>query len=130
MPDFSSIMARLFAAPEATPAKPYEHRLVRSDGLRFGVSDLYLFNLTEVPIGGMLGNRKFGLGPNGSEVVTPEPDRVYQSRFFFKNGDETRLFNDTRWPLSKSARVYLFFIPDPERRSIGYQTFREYAPFP
>jgi hypothetical protein len=124
----------LFAAPEPTPGKPYEHRLIRTDNLQFGVSDLYLFNLTEVPIGGMLGKRKFRVAPNRSKVVTPDPDqaggRVYQSRFYFKNGDETRLFNDTRWPLSKSARVYLFFMPDPARRSIGYQTFREYAPFP
>ena len=124
----------LFASPAPTPAKPYEFRLVRTDGRPFGASDLYLFNLTTLPIGGTLGKEKFALAPNASEVVTPVPDqtggRMYQSRFYCRSGDEVRIFNDTRWPLSKTARVYLFFIPDPERQSIGYLSFREYAPFP
>lgn len=124
----------LFAAPAPTPAKPYQYRLVRTDGLRFGVSDLYMFNLTSTQIGGTLGSEKFNLAPDKSEVVTPKPDqaggRMYQSRFYCRVGDQTRIFNDTRWPLSLSARVYLFFIPDPERSSIGYLSFREYQPFP
>jgi hypothetical protein len=41
-----------------------------------------------------------------------------------------KIFNDTRWPLAISGRVYLFFIPDPARGSLGYLSFREYAPFP
>lgn len=28
-----------------------------------------------------------------------------------------------------SARVYLFFIPDPARQTITYLSYREYAPF-
>jgi hypothetical protein len=124
----------LFSSPKPTPAKPYEFRLVRTDGLRFGASDLYLFNLTTVPIGGSLGKEKFALNPDASSVVTPKPDqaggRMYQSRFYCRINDQVRIFNDTRWPLSMSARVYLFFVPDPERQSIGYLSFREYAPFP
>lgn len=124
----------LFATPAPTPATPYQYRLVRTDGLRFGASDLYLFNLTTIPIGGMLGSEKFTLAPDKSEVVTPRPDqaggRMYQSRFYCKIGDQVKIFNDTRWPLAISARVYLFFIPDPERGSISYLSFREYEPFP
>jgi len=55
---------------------------------------------------------------------------MYQSRFYCKIDDQVKIFNDTRWPLALSARVYIFFIPDPERQSIGYLSFREYAPFP
>lgn len=124
----------LFASSAPTPAKPYEYRLVRTDGLRFGISDLYLFNLTTTPIGGLLGKEKFSLSPDKSEVVTPKPDpageRMYQCRFYCQVGEEVKIFNDTRWPVSMSARVYLFFIPDPERGSIGYLSFREYEPFP
>lgn len=124
----------LFASPKPTPAKPYEFRLIRTDGETFGASDLYLFNLTTLPIAGTLGKEKFALAPDKSLIVKPvsdQPDgRMYQSRFYFQNGDKARLFNDTRWPLAKSARVYLFFIPDLERQSIGYLSFREYEPFP
>jgi hypothetical protein len=124
----------LFASPNPTPAKPYEFRLVRTDGQRFGSSDLFLFNLSTLPIGGFLGQQKFALGPDTSQIVTPKPDqaggRMYQSRFYCQIGDKARIFNDTRWPLSNSARVYLFFIPDLERQSISYLSFREYAPFP
>jgi hypothetical protein len=124
----------LFSSVKPTPAKPYEFRLIRTDGLRFGASDLYMFNLTTVSIGGSLGKEKFVLDPDSSNVVTPKPEqadaRMYQSRFYCKIDDEVRIFNDTRWPLAASARIYLFFIPDPERQSIGYLSFREYAPFP
>lgn len=124
----------LFPAPKPTAARPYQHRLIRIDNLRFGVSDLYLFNLTAVPIAGVLGKKNFTLAPGKSEVATPDPDkaggRMYQSRFYYQRDGEARIFNDTRWPLAKSARVYLFFIPDPQRRSIGYHSFREYVPFP
>lgn len=124
----------LFAAPTPTAAHPYQYRLVRTDGLHFGVSDLYLFNLTSTPIGGTLGTQKFSLASEKSEVVTPKPnqagERMYQSRFYCQIGDQVKIFNDTRWPLALSARVYLFFVPDPERSSIGYMSFREYQPFP
>jgi hypothetical protein len=123
----------LFSAVQPTPAKPYEYRLIRTDGLRFGASDLYMFNLTTVSIGGLLGKEKFVLEPDSSDVVTPQPEqadsRMYQSRFYSKSDDQVRIFNDTRWPLAASARIYLFFIPDPERQSIGYLSFREYGPF-
>jgi hypothetical protein len=66
--------------------------------------------------------------------VTPKPDqaggRMYQSRFYCRTNDQVGIFNDTRWPLSMTARAYLFFVPDPERQSIGYLSCREYAPFP
>lgn len=82
----------------------------------------------------MLGKQEFSLKPDGREVVTPVPDqsgsRMYQSRFHCRVDEKVRIFNDTRWPLSKSARVYLSFIPDLERQSIGYLSFREYEPFP
>jgi hypothetical protein len=93
-----------------------------------------MFNLTTLPIAGVLGKEKFSLAPEASKVMTPKPDqpdgKMYQSQFYCQIGTQTKLFNDTRWPLAASARVYLFFIPDPERQSIGYLTFREYEPFP
>jgi hypothetical protein len=86
------------------------------------------------PIGGVLGKEKFTLAPDSFEVVTPKPyqsgGRMYQSRFYCQINDQAKLFNDTHWPLTLSARVYLFFIPAPERQSIGYLAFREYEPFP
>lgn len=124
----------LFSSPSPTPEKPYGYRLVRTDGERFAASDLYLFNLTTIPVAGTLGKEKFTLAPDKSQIVRPIPDqadgRMYQTRFYYQSGDKARIFNDTRWPLALSARVYLFFIPDPERQSMGYLSFREYEPFP
>lgn len=121
----------LFPGPDAKT--PYRHELIRTDGLRFGATDLYLFNFTGTPIGGTLGNSVFSLAPGKSEVVTPTPDaadeRMYQARFYVPQEGGKRLFSDTRWPLSASARVYLFFIPDPARQTITFLSFREYAPF-
>lgn len=123
----------LFPAPEGDAGTPYRHVLIRTDGLRFQTSDLYLFNLTGAPIGGSLGKSNFSLAPGKSEVVTPSPEttdeQMYQARFYVPNDREKRLFSDTRWPISASARAYIFFVPDPVRQTITYLSFREYAPF-
>lgn len=129
----SRFVLALFPAPDADAKTPYRHVLIRTDSIRFGISDLFLFNLTRTQIGGSLGETTFYLAPGKSEVVTPAPDssdeRMYQARFYIPQEDGKRLFGDTRWPLSASARVYIFFIPDPARRTISYLSFREYAPF-
>jgi len=111
----------LFPASVADPARIYEHVLVRTDNLNFKTSDLFMMNLTRVPIGGTVGTRRFRLSPRQVDVVTPDPPA----------GDgRAHPFSDTRWPRSNAARVYLFFLPDPERQSINFISFREYAPFP
>lgn len=124
----------LFPSPDATPKMPYRHLLIRTDGLNFNASDLYLHNLTAVPIGGELGKTRFLVAPAQSTISRPNPEpaseRMYQARFYYQREGETHIFSDTRWPLASSARVYLFFIPDPVRQSIGYVSFREYSPFP
>jgi hypothetical protein len=124
----------LFPSPDPKPASPYRHLLIRTDGLKFDTSDLYLHNLTAVPVAGLLGKTKFQLAPAKSTVATPSPEpageRMYQAQFYFQRDGEAYIFNDTRWPLASSARVYLFFIPDPVRQSMGYVSFREYSPFP
>lgn len=123
----------LFPNPEGDARAPYRHVLIRTDGLRFGASDLYLFNFTRTPVGGSLGNSVFTLAPGKSKVVTPAPstddERMYQARFHVPQEGGKCLFSDTRWPLSSSARVYLFFFPDPAEQTITYLSFREYAPF-
>lgn len=135
IPDAGSrFVLAMFPSPDANPKTPYLHLLIRTDGLRFDASDLYLHNLTGLPIAGELGKSKFVVAPAKSTVVTPVPEpaseRMYQARFFYQREGEAHLFNDTRWPLAKTARVYLFFVPDPVRQSIGYVSFREYSPFP
>jgi hypothetical protein len=124
----------IFPSPNATPEAPYRHLLIRTDHLRFQASDLYLYNLTAVPVAGLLGKSKFQIAPAQSTILTPTPEpaneRMYQAQFFYQRDGEAHIFNDTRWPLASSARVYLFFIPDPARQSIGYVSFREYSPFP
>lgn len=129
-----SFVLVLFPAPDGNAKRPYHHRLIRTDIQQFGISDIYLCNLTSLQIGGLLGTAKFSIAPNTSEIVKPQPDpaggRVYQSRFFYQHEGKARIFNDTRWPISRSSRIYLFFIPDPARRSVGYLSFREYEPFP
>ena len=75
----------------------------------------------------------FTLAPGKSKVLTPTPSsddaRMYQARFYILQEGGKRLFSETRWPLSSSARVYLFFFPDPAQQTITYLSFREYAPF-
>lgn len=135
IPDAGSrFVLAMFPSPDANPKTPYVHLLIRIDGLRFNASDLYLHNLTGLPVAGELGKSKFVVAPAKSTVVTPEPEpageRMYQARFFYQREGEAHFFNDTRWPLATTARVYLFFVPDPARQSIGYVSFREYSPFP
>lgn len=123
----------LFPAAAADSENVYQHILIRTDNLRFDIADLHLSNLTQVAIGGTLGSRKFVLAPGKSDVVKPDApdgDRMYQARFYYELDGNTQLFSDTRWPLAASARVYLFFIPDPEKQTVTYLSFREYAPFP
>lgn len=122
----------LLPAQGDDPKVPYRHLLIRTDGLKFDVSDLYLFNFTGVAVGGSLGESKFVIESGKSQVVTPKPGvdgRMYQAQFYFQNEGQARMFNDTRWPMSLTARVYVFFVADPERQSITYVSFREYAPF-
>jgi hypothetical protein len=122
----------LLPDPGNNPKVPYRHLLIRTDGLKFDASDLYMINFTAVAIGGNLGDSKFVLEPGKSKVVTPKPggdERMYQAQFYFQHEDKPRMFNDTRWPLAATARVYLFFVPDPVRQSISYVSFREYGPF-
>jgi hypothetical protein len=129
----SRFVLALFPSAEASPKAPYQHRLIRTDGLRFSASDIYVFNLTKIPVAGGLGKSPFRLDAGASQVVTPVPDgadrTMYQARFFYSNEGKPQIFNDTRWPLAATARIYLFFIPDPARNSMGYVSFREYGPF-
>jgi hypothetical protein len=43
--------------------------------------------------------------------------------------EQKGLISDAIWPLAASARVYLFFVPDPFRDTTSFVSFREYAPF-
>lgn len=125
-------MLALFPAANGNANAIYQHILIRTDGLRFAASDLYLFNHTRVAIGGNLGSKNFTLAPGKSDVFTPAlpaNERMYQARFYHEQDGEPRLFSDTRWPLAVSARAYIYFVPDPQRQTIGYVSFREYGPF-
>lgn len=123
----------LFPAENPKDNTPFQHVLVRTDGLRFGISDIYLFNFTQLPIAGSLGKTAFSLAPGKSEVVTPVPpaagERMYQARFYYLQEPEKRLFADGRWPMAAGSRIYMFFIPDSARKTVTYLSFREYAPF-
>jgi hypothetical protein len=122
----------LFPAAADKASDVYQHLLIRTDGLKFGASDLYLFNFTRVPVAGLLGSQRFTLQPGKSEVVRPVPpanERMYQARFFHENEGEARIFSDTRWPLAATARVFVFFLPDAQLQTISYVSFREYGPF-
>ncbi len=135
IPDLGSrFVLALFPSPEANAKIPYRHILIRTDGLRFDSSDLYLHNLTGVPISGELGKTSFTVASAQSTIARPKPEPanqpMYQARFQFQRDGQNQIFNDTRWPLASTARVYLFFVPDPVRKSIGYVSFREYSPFP
>ncbi len=129
-----SFVLALFPAAGNRKDAPYQNVLIRTDSNGFKTSDLYLFNLSTLRIGGNLGTKTFELAPGKSDVFTPAPDtsgdRMYQARFYYGQEGKPMIFSDTRWPLAASARVYVFFMPDPERRSVGYVSFREYAPYP
>jgi len=123
----------LFPVSDDDHKTHYQPVLIRTDNLNFNTADLFMMNLTRVSIGGTVGTQKFSLAPRQMNVITPDPpagDRMYQARFYYERDGRPHPFSDTRWPRSNSARVYLFFLPDPERQSISYLSFREYAPYP
>jgi hypothetical protein len=64
-----------------------------------------------------------------NDLFQPHFQAVHGVILFGSMRGKPRMFNDTRWPLAATARVYLFFVPDPVRQSISYVSFREYGPF-
>jgi len=131
--DGTRFVLALFPTSVADHERHYEHVLIRTDNLKFNTSDLLMMNRTEVSIGGTVGTRKISLAPKEMHVVTPDPPEgewMYEVRFHHLRDGKPQLFSEARWPRTKSARVYLFFFPDPGKQSITYLSFREYAPYP
>ena len=109
----------------------YLCRVVRLDDPAFKPGDVCFFNVSPLPVGGMLGTRKF-LTERGKPVIVKPPRQTdlpyYQVSFFYKRGKETRPLADTRWPYDERSRSYVIFYPNPKNGRIKYRAVDEVVP--
>lgn len=86
----------------------------------------YLFiNVSQLKVGGIIGDKKFILGPSERKLLKPAPTHegggcqvtlVYQ-----KNEADVvgKKFYDTRWAVNARYRTLVFFYQDPVTSSLG-----------
>lgn len=86
----------------------------------------YLFiNISQLNIGGVIGDKNFALKPGQRNLLKPTPTHqgggcqvtlAYQKDDNDKKGKK---FYDTRWTIDERFRTLVFFYQDPETKSLG-----------
>lgn len=109
----------------------YGARVVRLDDPAFKPGSVCFFNVCPIPIAGTLGSTKF-LAKPVTPVITSPPRQgelpYYQVSFYYKKGETTRPFADTRWPYDDRSRSFVFFYPKTKTGRISYRAVDEYIP--
>lgn len=92
--------------------------VIPNDRKAFKGGDVYAYNSTGTTVLGQLGEEKFGLNPREAKMVRPTgivDETYYEVRFAKREGDGSKLFSSTRWPVGERERCYLFFYVKPEK---------------
>jgi hypothetical protein len=83
----------------------------------------YLFiNASKLPVGGIIGDKKFALKPSQRSLLQPAATHAgggCQVTLSYEYNDKWELFYDTRWSVNKRYRSLIFFYQDPETGSLG-----------
>lgn len=83
----------------------------------------YLFiNASKIPVGGLIGDKKFALKPGQKSLLQPAPTHEgggCQVTLSYQNNEKWEIFYDTRWSVNKRYRSLIFFYQDPETGSLG-----------
>ena len=86
----------------------------------------YLFiNVSQLRVGGIIGDKKFALDPGERNLLKPAPSHVgggcQVTLAYQKDEADTKgkKFYDTRWAVNARYRTLVFFYQDPVAKSLG-----------
>lgn len=86
----------------------------------------YLFvNVSQLTIGGVIGDKNFALKPGQRNLLKPAPTHegggCQVTLAYQKDETDTKgkRFYDTRWAVNEKYRTLVFFYQDPETKSLG-----------
>jgi hypothetical protein len=108
----------------------YDCRAVRLDGSRFGSGDTLFYNAGNIPVGGVIGKKKFVVTPRRLKIINAPPvnkEPYYQVSFYTKIQEKVRIFSDTRWPHDDRSRSYVFFYVNPRTQRVTYRAVDEFV---
>jgi hypothetical protein len=91
----------------------------------FSGGSYLLVNISQLGIGGLIGDKKFSLKPGQRDLLKPkathEGGGCQVTLAYQKNETDTKgkTFYDTRWTVNDAIRTLVFFYQDPETKKIG-----------
>lgn len=95
----------------------------------FGKGSFLFMSAARVDIGGMVGDKKFVIKPGGHAIIKPggaSGEPMMKTVFIYRQGDESKPFFSSRWPVSDVARSLVFFYHDPENSQLRFHTIRDF----
>lgn len=91
----------------------------------FSGGSYLLVNVSQLSIGGMIGDKNFAIKPGQRSLIKPAATHIEdgcQVTLAYQK-DETdqkgKKFYDTRWTVTERIRTLVFFYQDPETKKIG-----------
>jgi len=89
---------------------------------KFSGGQYYFINASQLPIGGIIGDKTFALKPGQRRLLQPAATHAgggCQVTLSYQNEEKWKIFYDTRWTVNKRYRSLIFFYQDPESGSLG-----------
>ena len=96
--------------------------------------EFFIMNFSKAEIGGVVGDKKFGLKAREHITISPSPDRLVGERkfaiatLFFKKGEKAEPFFTKQWRLSENANSMVFLYHDPNNDRLRLHTIRNFLP--
>ena len=109
----------------------FEAIVIPADDGSFRPGDYYLHNVSEFPVFGEIGTSRLLLPSREGRVVRPQgarEGRFYDVRLGVREGNTPRVISESRWPVSKRMRTYVFFFDNPQRKDIDFRAIDEFVP--
>lgn len=99
----------------------------------FRPGDVFFYNHTSKVVLGYIGSSRFTLDAANGRIVRPagaREENFYDVGFGVREDDADRPLSLTRWPVTTTSRVYVFFFEHPESGRIDFRAVDEYVPPP
>lgn len=88
----------------------------------FSGGSFLFINASRLSVGGVIGDKKFGLKPGQQQLLKPAANHkngICQVTLAYQREDKWKTFYDTRWPTNKKYRSLIFFHQDPATGRLG-----------
>jgi hypothetical protein len=114
-----------------TNAEGFKILALDGRGTQFAGEKFLFLNVAKVDIAGVVGKKKFALKPGAHSILKPKADHGARKNlchvsFAYRQQKEWKVFSNTTWPVSKSARALVFFYQDPKTRHLRLHTIRDF----